>query len=112
MKEEIENAIINGSLAEEKAIPSIRTLSQQYRLNPQTISNAFNELMNEGLLFKKRGIGMFVERDAQEKLRLQKIKEFREVELKKTIRKGKTLGVKKAEVHIAVDKFYSDGGGK
>ena len=112
IKEEIENAIINGSLAEEKAIPSIRTLSQQYRLNPQTISNAFNELMNEGILFKKRGIGMFVERDAQEKLRLHKIKEFREVDLMKTIYKGKALGVKKDEIHLSVDKFYAEGGGK
>jgi GntR family transcriptional regulator len=108
VKEEIENAILIGALLEEKAVPSIRTLAQQYRLNPQTISNAFNELIHEGLLYKKRGIGMFVERDAKEKLKHKKMSEFRNVELEKVIRQGKTLGVKKEEILKKVEEIYKE----
>ena len=57
IKKEIENAIINKSIEEEEAIDSIRIMAKQYRLNPQTISNAISELLNEGILFKKRGLG-------------------------------------------------------
>jgi DNA-binding transcriptional regulator YhcF (GntR family) len=109
IKEEIENAILIGALMEENVVPSIRILAQQYRLNPQTIANAFNELINEGLLYKKRGIGMFVERDAKKKLKDKKMSEFRNVELEKVIRQGKTLGVKKEEILKTVEEIYQEG---
>jgi len=83
IKKEIENAIINKSIEEEKAIDSIRIMAKQYRLNPQTISNAINELLNEGILFKKRGIGMFVEKGAQKKLKAKTYDEFIEEDLKR-----------------------------
>ena len=57
IKEEIQNAIITQSLKEDDSIPSIREMAQQYRLNPQTISNAVSELINADVLYKKRGIG-------------------------------------------------------
>ncbi len=108
IKEEIENAILTGALVEEKAVPSIRTLAKQYRLNPQTIANAFNELINEGLLFKKRGIGMFVKREAKEKLKHKKMNEFRNCELEKVIRQGKTLGVKKEEILKTIEEIFNE----
>ncbi|MCK4655070.1 MAG: GntR family transcriptional regulator [Candidatus Cloacimonetes bacterium] len=112
IKEEIENAIITDSLKENEAIPSIRSLAQQYRLNPQTISNAINELMNEGVIYKKRGIGMFVGKGAQKKLKQKKSKEFRNTDLKKVIMKSRSLGITKTELKKILDAIYEEGGKK
>ena len=110
IKEEIENAIVNSSLKEEETIPSIRVLAQQYRLNPQTISNAVSELLNEGILYKKRGIGMFVEKGAQKKLKKKKCNEFRNSDLKKVIMKSKSLEITKTELMNILDSIYEEGG--
>jgi DNA-binding transcriptional regulator YhcF (GntR family) len=110
IKEEIENAIVTSSLKEEETIPSIRVLAQQYRLNPQTISNAVSELLNEGILYKKRGIGMFVEKGAQKKLKKKKNNEFRNSDLKKLILKSKSLGITKTELMNILDSIYEEGG--
>ncbi len=110
IKEEIENAIITNSLKEEEAIPSIRTLAQQYRLNPQTIANAVSELMTEGVIFKKRGIGMFVEKGAQAKLRKKKNQKFHSDDLLKVIQKSRSLGISKNELIATIDTLYNEGG--
>ncbi|HPR18682.1 MAG TPA: GntR family transcriptional regulator [Candidatus Cloacimonadota bacterium] len=110
IKEEIENAIITSSLKEEESIPSIRTMAQEYRLNPQTVANAVSELMNEGIIFKKRGIGMFVEKGAQNKLRQRKNQEFRSDELLKIIGKSKSLGISKNELIEMISSLYHEGG--
>lgn len=106
IKEEIEHAIIQGRLKEEESVSSIRTIAQDYRINPQTVSNAMNELVNDGILYKKRGIGLFVNVGAREKLKTQKKREFREYVLDNTIKKAKTLGIKKPELIDSIDAIY------
>ncbi len=106
IKEEIENAVISNALKEDEIVPSIRTLAQQYRLNPQTISNAVSELLNEGLLYKKRGIGMFVQKGARKILRKRKSEEFRKNDFKKIIVKGKSLGISKQELMEILESIY------
>jgi len=112
VKEEIENAIISRSIKEEDKIESIRSLAQQYRLNPQTISSAFSELINEGILYKKRGIGLFVQKGAHQKLKKKKSMEFRKKELRKIIQKGKTFGIEKNEIIKVLEQIYQEAGGK
>jgi len=112
IKSEIEKAIIYGSLEEEEAVPSIRIMAKQYRLNPQTISNAINELLNEGILFKKRGIGMFVEKGAQKKLKAKTYDEFIEEDLKKVISKSRSLGISKLDLLKLIENSYDEGGEK
>ena len=110
IKEEIENAILTNTIREEDKVPSIRELAQQYRLNPQTISNAVSELISEGILYKKRGIGMFVEKGAQKKLKKKKNNEFRNSDLKKLVLKSKSLGITKTELLKILDLIYEEGG--
>jgi len=112
IKSEIEKAIIFGSLEEESAVPSIRIMAKQYRLNPQTISNAINELINDGILFKKRGIGMFVEKGAQKKLKTVTYEKFVAEDLQKFIIKSKSLGITKNELLDLLEGSYEKGGGK
>jgi DNA-binding transcriptional regulator YhcF (GntR family) len=110
IKEEIENAILTNTIREEDKVSSIRELAQQYRLNPQTISNAVSELISEGILYKKRGIGMFVEKGAQKKLKKKKDNEFRNSDLKKLVLKSKSLGITKTELMNILDSIYEEGG--
>ena len=112
IKCEIEKAIIYGSLEEEEAVPSIRIMAKKYRLNPQTVSNAISELLNEGILFKKRGIGMFVEKGAQKKLKAKTYEEFIEADLQKIITKSRSLGVSKKKLLGLIEESYNKGGEK
>ena len=57
IKEEIEEAIIAERIAEGEQIQSIRALSAEYQVNPNTISNAYAELEASNVIFKKREIG-------------------------------------------------------
>ena len=108
IKEEIENAVIKGTLKEDEAIPSIRVLAQQYRLNPQTISSAFSELLSEDILFKKRGIGMFVQNGAKKILIKKKQIEFRENIFQTILQKGKTINISKDEMIDTINKFFEE----
>ncbi len=108
IKAEIEKAIISGAIPEGEMIPSIRSLATQYRLNPQTISNAVSELMSEGYLYKKRGIGMFVEEGSRQKLLDRRSSEFRNQELRKVIKKGKSLGITQAEMSKLLNSIYQE----
>ena len=58
--EQIENDIIGGVLPEEAQIPSTNEFAAFYRINPATAGKGVNLLVDEGILYKKRGIGMFV----------------------------------------------------
>ncbi|MGN0124013.1 MAG: GntR family transcriptional regulator, partial [Rhodococcus sp. (in: high G+C Gram-positive bacteria)] len=56
----IENSIVDGSLAEESQVPSTNELAAFHRINPATAAKGLNALVADGILYKKRGIGMFV----------------------------------------------------
>ncbi len=52
--------IIDGTLKEGEAIPSVRQVASEYRINHLTVSKAYQALVDDGLLEKKRGLGMFI----------------------------------------------------
>lgn len=56
----IENDIVDGNLAEEAQVPSTNEFAAFYRINPATAAKGVNLLVDEGILYKRRGIGMFV----------------------------------------------------
>ncbi|NQV16569.1 GntR family transcriptional regulator, partial [bacterium] len=62
LAESIRQDILSGALQEEEAIPSVRQISVDYSLNPQTVLNATQLLIQEGLLEKRRGLGLFVQK--------------------------------------------------
>lgn len=74
MAEEIENGILSGAFPEESQIPSTTEVSVRYKINPATVLKGMNLLVDSGIIYKKRGIGMFVAKDAASKL-IQKRKE-------------------------------------
>ncbi|MBN9151342.1 MAG: GntR family transcriptional regulator [Micrococcales bacterium] len=58
--EQIENDILGGALPEESQVPSTNEYASFYRINPATAGKGVNVLIDSGILYKKRGIGMFV----------------------------------------------------
>lgn len=66
--EQIEDAILDGSLSEETQAPSTNELATFYRINPATAAKGIALLTDKGVLYKRRGVGMFVAKGAREVL--------------------------------------------
>ena len=68
LKDKISGAILDGSIKEGEAIPSIRHISMEYEINPVTVSKAYQGLSDDNIIEKKRGLGLFVKAGATQKL--------------------------------------------
>jgi len=101
--EEIENAIIDGSLAEEAQVPSTNELAAFHRINPATAAKGINELVDDGILYKKRGIGMFVSPGARVKLRGRRREQFADRYLRPLLVEAHKLGLSAAELKEMID---------
>ncbi len=66
--EQIENDILSGALPENSQVPSTNEYAAFHRINPATAGKGVNVLVDAGILFKKRGIGMFVAKGARERI--------------------------------------------
>lgn len=68
LKERTIAMILDGTLAEGDALPSVRTVASDFQLNPITVSKSYQALVDEGLVEKRRGLGMFVCDGAKQQL--------------------------------------------
>jgi GntR family transcriptional regulator len=64
LRDRVVTMILEGVLADGDALPSVRTVAAEYRLNPLTVLKGYQELVDEGLVEKRRGRGMFVREGA------------------------------------------------
>lgn len=107
LADHIRESIVDGSLKAGESIPSVRTLSAEYRINPQTILNATQILVNEGLLEKRRGLGYYVAALAQDVLTESGIIEFKDKMIPEMVKKAKMLHIGHAELIEMLKKEYS-----
>ncbi|NCF61391.1 MAG: GntR family transcriptional regulator [Gammaproteobacteria bacterium] len=68
LKERTVAMILDGTLAEGEPLPSVRTVASEFQLNPITVSKSYQALVDEGLVEKRRGLGMFVCQGARDNL--------------------------------------------
>lgn len=68
LREHIKAMILDGALKEGDALPSVRQVSADFQLNPITVSKAYQELVDESLVEKRRGLGMYVNDGARAQL--------------------------------------------
>ena len=68
LRQKVIGLILDEVLKDGDALPSVRTVSADYRVNPITVSKAYQTLVDDELITKKRGLGMFVEDGAKAKL--------------------------------------------
>lgn len=109
LAEMLEDGIISGAFPEEGQIPSITEYSAALKINPATALKGINLLVEEGLIYKKRGVGMFVSTGAREKL-LQKRRENFYVNLAKpAAREARALGLSLEELQKMMERGYNDG---
>jgi len=93
LRDRIVTLIIEGELKEGEAVPSVRQVSSDYRINHLTVAKAYQELIAEGLLEKRRGIGIFVLTGAQQKLLEKEKEKFLKTEFPELLKRIRRLGI-------------------
>ena len=93
LKDQIHTMIMDGVLNEGEPLPSVRKVAVEYQINPITASKAYAELVDEGLVEKRRGLGMFILDGARQNLLAAEQKAFLEVEWPKIMKQIERLGL-------------------
>lgn len=96
--ERIENDIIDGTLPEETQVPSTNQFASFYQINPATAAKGVNLLVDQGVLYKKRGIGMFVSSGTRERLIEKRKTQFYEQYVVSMIREAEKLGITREQL--------------
>lgn len=91
--EMIENDILTGNLKEEEQAPSTNDFAKVYNINPATARKGLNILVDEGILYKRRGMGMFVTVDGRKKILKKRQNEFFKLKLPEIILEAKRLEI-------------------
>lgn len=94
----IEDEILQGGFEEETQVPSTNELSRIYQINPATVLKGINLLVDREILYKKRGIGMFVSTGATASIRETRKESFKQVVITNLFQEAKKLGISKADL--------------
>lgn len=106
LRKHIEERILSEILKAEDSIPSLRVMAQDYNLNPITIGNALSTLVEEGILYKKRGVGIFVSPGARQLIIQMRSQDFIVEKLKPTLRLAKQLELPKEQLIDFIETVY------
>ena len=98
IKEMIENDIIRDILLEEERVPSTNELAKLYAINPATAAKGVNLLVDDGILYKKRGIGMFVASGAKQVIVRKRKERFFDDYIRSLLTEAASLGITKEEL--------------
>lgn len=98
LRDRVVAMILEGVLGDGDALPSVRNVAAEYRLNPLTVLKGYQELVDEGLVEKKRGRGMFVNDGAQRQLLKDERRRFMDKEWPKVVEKIDRLKLDAADL--------------
>lgn len=107
--EMLENDILRDVLLEEERVPSTNELAKLYAINPATAAKGINLLVDTGVLYKKRGIGMFVASGAKEAIRSRRRDGFFTSCLSSVLEEAKRLNISRGELISMIDSNYERG---
>ena len=105
--EGLEDAILSGAFPEESQIPSITEFSVLYKINPATALKGINLLVEEGVVYKKRGVGMFVAQGAQQQLRAKRKEGFYDHFIGTMVQEARRLGIGREELRSLIDRGFA-----
>lgn len=108
LRQEIEEQILEYVLKEEDQIKSYRALAAEYRINPITVGNAINQLVAEGVLYQKRGIGVFVAPDARETIIRSRRQSFLEDTLEPALKLARSYEIPLQEILHMSKSIYGE----
>ena len=101
--EQIESSVVDGTLPEESQVPSTNELAAFHRINPATAAKGVNQLVSDGLLYKRRGIGMFVATGARTQLLERRREDFARQYVAPLIAEARKLGMDAEEIKKLID---------
>lgn len=103
--ESIENEILLGNLKEGEQAPSTNQFAKVYQINPATAGKGLNILVEEEILYKKRGLGMFVAEGAREKILKKRQNSFFKEAIPELIKEGERVELTIEEIIKAIKKY-------
>ena len=106
LREQLRWQITMGFLAPDEALPSVRSLSAELGINPNTIQKAYREMEQEGLIYSRPGRGSFVTPATGEQRRRQQ--EGQMALLEQEIRKAKDMGIRRAELEALAERIFGE----
>jgi len=94
LRDRVVAMILDGVLKEGDPLPSVRNVAAEYRVNPLTVLKSYQELVDQGLVEKKRGVGMFVNAGARDRLLQDEREKFLAEEWPRVYATMQRLGLK------------------
>ena len=105
----LEDDILRGVYREEEQVPSTNELSRVYHINPATAAKGINLLVADGILYKRRGIGMFVSKGAEKAVKQKRKAAFYDGYVKPLVKEGASLALTGEELLAMVDRAIKEG---
>lgn len=102
--EQIEDAIFVGAFEEGSQIPSTTEISTTFQINPATVLKGMNQLMEEGILYKKRGVGVFVCEGARNQIVARRKETFYDNYIESLITEAKKLELSKQDIMELIER--------
>ncbi|MBW3083117.1 GntR family transcriptional regulator [Bifidobacterium phasiani] len=107
--DQLRAGIASGEFPEGGPVPSTTEISRTYAINPATVLKGMNLLVGEGLLEKRRGLGMFVVPGARDALRERERERFVGEGIAAFVAEARRLGIGRDELTVLIEGGYSDG---
>jgi len=104
IKARVEAMLLDGSVVTGDPVPSVRQIAADLQVNPLTVSRAYQELVDDGMLEVRRGLGMFVTDGASERLLATERERFLNTELPAAVARAKRLGLSDQDLMQAISK--------
>lgn len=106
--EQLEDSIFTSVFPEETKIPSTNEISALLSINPHTVLKGMNMLVDEEIIYKKRGLGMFVKEGAVEKIRQKRQSQFYEQYVAALISEAVKLQMSKEDIISLIERGYNN----
>lgn len=104
----LEDDILRGVYREEEQVPSTNELARAYNINPATAAKGINLLVSDGILYKRRGIGMFVSPGAGEKVKDKRRAAFYDGYIKPLAGEARSLGLTGEQLAAMIQKALEE----
>lgn len=106
--EQLEDSIFTGVFPEETKIPSTNEISALLNINPHTVLKGMNMLVDEEIIYKKRGLGMYVKIGAVKKIQEKRQGQFYDQYIAALIEEARKLQMSKDEIITLIERGYED----
>lgn len=104
----IEDEILSNGIKEEEQVPSTTELSKLYKINPATVLKGINILVDKNILYKKRGIGMFVSDGAKTIIKEARKENFKHNFVKNLLQEANKLEINREELVDIIINFKEE----